>query len=317
MPIAFEPPPTHATTTSGSRPSASRNCSRASWPITACRSRTISGIRMRADARADQVVRRLDVRDPVANRLARRLLERPRAEVDRANLGAEQVHPLDVRPLAPHVLLAHVDDALEAEARAHRRRCDPVLSRTGLRDDAVLAEPPREHRLAERVVELVRAGVQQILALQVEALARRKPLGARERCRPAREGAAELLELRVERLVRLRVAPACLELVERRDQRLRDVTPAVRSVEARRHSPRRLDERAHLVVILDRPASPRASTPRRRPTGGRPDRLADVVGPEPPASITRPVGHCRALEVQRVLLVPGEIDDVRDGLAFA
>ena len=62
------------------------------------------GIRVRADAGADEVVRRADVRDPVANRLARRLLERARAEVDGANLGAEQAHALDVGPLAPHVL---------------------------------------------------------------------------------------------------------------------------------------------------------------------------------------------------------------------
>ena len=34
MPIAFEPPPTHATTASGSPPSAARICSRASRPIT-------------------------------------------------------------------------------------------------------------------------------------------------------------------------------------------------------------------------------------------------------------------------------------------
>ena len=41
-------------------------------------------VRRRADAGADQVVRRLDVRDPVADRLARRLLERLRPELDRA-----------------------------------------------------------------------------------------------------------------------------------------------------------------------------------------------------------------------------------------
>ena len=83
MPIAFEPPPTQAITASGRRPSASSTCARASRPITACSSRTISGYGRRADARADQVVRRLDVRDPVADRLARRLLQRPRAELDR------------------------------------------------------------------------------------------------------------------------------------------------------------------------------------------------------------------------------------------
>ena len=58
-----------------------------------------------------------------------------------------------------HVLGAHVDVALEAEARADRGRRDAVLAGAGLGDDAPLAEPPREQRLAERVVELVRAGV--------------------------------------------------------------------------------------------------------------------------------------------------------------
>jgi hypothetical protein len=43
MPIAFEPPPTHATTASGSLSSASRIWARASVPMTDCSSRTISG----------------------------------------------------------------------------------------------------------------------------------------------------------------------------------------------------------------------------------------------------------------------------------
>ena len=185
------------------------------------------GVRVRADGRADQVVGGLHVRDPVADRLARRLLERSRPELDRTHLRAEQLHPLDVRPLPAHVLAAHVDDAFETEPRADGRRRNPVLSRPGLRDDALLAEPSREHRLAERVVELVRAGVEEILALQVEALVRREPLRARERRRPACVRPRELLELRREGRVRLRGAPAALELVERGDERLRDVATAV------------------------------------------------------------------------------------------
>ena len=43
MPIAFEPPPTHAATTSGSPPSADANCALASSPITRWKSRTIAG----------------------------------------------------------------------------------------------------------------------------------------------------------------------------------------------------------------------------------------------------------------------------------
>ena len=123
-------------------------------------------------------MRRLDVRDPVADRLARRLLQRLRPEVDGTHLRAEQAHALDVRLLAAHVLLAHVDDALEPEARADGRGRDAVLPGAGLGDDAALAEPLREHDLAERVVELVRAGVQEVLALQVDALARREALAS-------------------------------------------------------------------------------------------------------------------------------------------
>ena len=205
-------------------------CSRASRPITDCSSRDQLRVRVRADARADQVVRRLDVRDPVADRLARRLLQRLRPELDRAHLRAEQVHALDVRALAAHVLGAHVDDAVEAEARADGRGCDAVLARAGLRDDALLAEPPGEHRLAERVVQLVRAGVEQVLALEVEALAGREAVGERERRRAARVRREQVVQLRVEGVVGERGAPAGLELVERGDQRLGHVAPAVVAV---------------------------------------------------------------------------------------
>ena len=43
MPIALEPPPTQATTASGSRPAMASTCSRASTPITRWKSRTIIG----------------------------------------------------------------------------------------------------------------------------------------------------------------------------------------------------------------------------------------------------------------------------------
>jgi len=185
------------------------------------------GVRRWADAGADEVMRRLDVRDPVPNSLARRLLQRLGAEIDRAHLGAHEVHPLDVGLLAAHVLLAHVHDALEAEARTHCRRRDAVLARAGLRDDAVLAEPPREHGLAERVVELVRAGVEEILPLEVDPLAGREALREGERRRAAGVRREERVELRVEALVLLRGAPTGVELVERRDQRLGDVAAAV------------------------------------------------------------------------------------------
>src|SRR5205085_7429694 len=147
-----------------------------------------------------------------------------------AHFGAEQAHTLDVRPLAPHVLGAHVDDAVETEARADGRGRDAVLARAGLGGDPPLAEPEREQRLAESVVELVRAGVKQVLALQVEPLARGEALGERERRRPAGVRAAELVQLGAEGFVRPGLVPARLELVERRDQRLGDEAAAVLAV---------------------------------------------------------------------------------------
>ena len=87
------------------------------------------------------------------------------------HLGAEQPHAEDVERLPLHVLGAHVDVALEAEQRAGRRRRDAVLPGAGLGDDAPLAHADGEQRLAERVVDLVRAGVRQVLALEEDARA--------------------------------------------------------------------------------------------------------------------------------------------------
>src|SRR5262249_23246828 len=185
-------------------------------------------IRRRADARADQVVRRVDIRDPVADRLAGRLLQRARAEVDGADLGAEQLHPFDVGTLPPHVFLAHIDDAVEAEARTDRRRRDAVLPGAGLRDDALLAEAARQHGLAECVVQLVRARVEQVLAFQVEPLARCDPPGAGEGWGRARNRPSEPLEPGAKGRVAGSRAPARLELVERGHERLGHVTAAVR-----------------------------------------------------------------------------------------
>src|SRR5205085_9144796 len=121
--------------------------------------------------------RRLDVRDPIADGLACRLLQRAGAEFDRDDLCAEQAHPLDVGPLPAHVLLAHVDRALEPEAGADSRGRNSMLARACFGDDAALAEPAREDGLPERVVQLVRTGVEEVFSLQVETPARCEALG--------------------------------------------------------------------------------------------------------------------------------------------
>ena len=71
--------------------------------------------------------------------------------------------------LALDVLGAHVHDARQVEQRAGRGGRDAVLAGAGLGDDPGLAEAPGQQRLAERVVDLVGAGVGEVLALEVQA----------------------------------------------------------------------------------------------------------------------------------------------------
>src|SRR5918999_1854625 len=182
-----------------------------------------------ADARADHVVRAADVGHPVADRGRHRLLQRAGARVDRRHRRPQQAHALHVRPLAPHVLGAHADDALEPEQRARRRRRHAVLAGAGLGDDPRLAHALGQQRLAERVVDLVRAGVEQVLALEVDRVSGglREPLGVVERGRAAGEVSEEGGELGAEPLVGARLDPGGLKFGQGRHQRLGDVLAAV------------------------------------------------------------------------------------------
>ena len=81
-PMALLPPPTQATTTSGRRPACSRICARASRADHRLELAHHQRIRMRAERRAEQVVRVGDIGHPVAHRLVDRVLQRAAAGVD-------------------------------------------------------------------------------------------------------------------------------------------------------------------------------------------------------------------------------------------
>ena len=185
--------------------------------------------RRRADARADDVVGVADVGDPVADRGRHGLLERAGARLDRRDGRAQQAHALDVGLLAAHVLGAHVDDALEPQQRARGGAGDAVLAGAGLGDDPRLAHPLGQQRLAERVVDLVRAGVEQVLALEVDrpAGALREPPRLVQRRRAARVVAQQPRQVGLEAGVGARLDPRRLELGERGHQRLGDELAAV------------------------------------------------------------------------------------------
>ena len=128
-----------------------------------------------------------DIGHPVAQRLVHRVLERLRAGLDRHDLGAEHLHAKHVRLLPLDVDRTHIDDAFEAEARAQRRGGDAVHAGAGLGDDALLAHAPRQQDLAEHVVDLVRAGVIELLALEIDfGAAARKAGGRLSQCAVSR-----------------------------------------------------------------------------------------------------------------------------------
>lgn len=124
-------------------------------------------IGMRTRDCSDAVERVVHVGDPVAQRLVHGVLQRARARLHRDHRCAQHLHADDVGLLPLDVDGAHIDHAFEAEARAQRRGGDTVLAGAGLGDDALLAHAPRQHDLAEHVVHLVRTGVVELFALQV------------------------------------------------------------------------------------------------------------------------------------------------------
>ena len=186
-------------------------------------------IRVRPEGTAEDVVGRANVRDPVAQGLVDRFLEGLLPGLDPAHFGPEETHADDVEALALHVCRAHVNDTLHPEARRHCRRRDPVLASPGLGDDALFAEALREDDLTEGIVDLVGAGVEKILALQVNA-GPAEFLGPTfrevERRLATTEFGKESRELGLEVRILLCLEILRRERVERRHEGLGDKTPA-------------------------------------------------------------------------------------------
>ena len=143
---------------------------------------------MWAQHRAEQVVGVIDVRHPVAHRLVDRILQRAASSIDSRDRRPQQVHTKHVEGLSAHVFGPHVDDALQTEQRARRRRRDPMLTSARFRDDSGLAHPDRQQGLAQRVVDLVGPGMREVFPFEEQprtADIRRKPLRLPHRCRSA------------------------------------------------------------------------------------------------------------------------------------
>ena len=190
--------------------------------------------RVRARDGAEQVVRVLDVGDPVAQGFVDGVLQDLVAEGHLDHFGAEHTHAGHVQGLTAGVDLAHVDAALEAEHGAHGGGGHAVLAGAGLRDHASLAHPLDEQGLAERVVDLVRAGVVQVLALEEDTGVETGLLldecgearGFGQRARAAHVTLLERHEFLVEFGVGLGLRVHALQLVEGGDEGLGHIAAA-------------------------------------------------------------------------------------------
>src|SRR5690348_14819539 len=105
-----------------------------------------------------------------------------------------------------------------------------MLAGAGFGDDALLSHPAGEKDLAQHVVDLVRAGVVELLALEIDlgpAKLMRQPFGEIERARAPDIVLEQGVELGLESRVGLRLLVSPFERKDQRHQRLGDKAPAI------------------------------------------------------------------------------------------
>ena len=91
-----------------------------------------------------------------------------RAAGHRHHFGTEQTHAVNVQGLANGVFFAHVHDAFHAHECRGGGGGHAMLTGAGLSNEAGLAHFFGEQRLTEGIVDFVRAGVVEVLALEVD-----------------------------------------------------------------------------------------------------------------------------------------------------
>src|SRR5664280_833081 len=104
--------------------------------------------------------------DPVPEGFVDRILEGATATIHRTDFGPQEFHPEHIEGLALHVHRPHIDHAFHPEQCRSGSRGHAVLTGTRLGDQALLAHPTSEEGLTYDIVDLVGAGMSQVLALQ-------------------------------------------------------------------------------------------------------------------------------------------------------
>ena len=150
-------------------------------------------IGVRSGNSAYDIEMRFGIGHPIAQRLVHCVLQRAGAYRDRVNFCTQQAHAVDIRLLAAHILFTHEDFAFHVKQGAGGGCCNTMLACTGLGDDFGFAHTLGDQRLTDHVVDLVRACMVQLIALQIQLCAAKMgghPLGKIQRA-----GAADIMRL--------------------------------------------------------------------------------------------------------------------------
>jgi len=153
--------------------------------------------------------------------------------------GRRRPHAEDIGLLTLDVGRPHIDDAGQAEARTDRGGRNAMLPGARLRDNARLAHAHRKQDLAEAVIDLVRAGMVQLFALEENLRAAiaalflrllaeilREALGVVERARTAHIVALQLVDFGLECRIVLCLPVGLVEIQHERHQRFGDEASA-------------------------------------------------------------------------------------------
>src|SRR5690606_15225090 len=142
---------------------------------------------------------------------------------------AEKLHAEDIWLLAGNIDAAHVDMAFQTKQGGNRRAGNPMLACTSFSDNTLFAHALRQPCLSQRVIDLVRPGVCQILALEVNLRAAeffRQAFGIGNWGRSAGVIGLQLGQLLLKGGIAHRLVISGAQFIERRDERLRYEAPA-------------------------------------------------------------------------------------------
>ena len=121
---------------------------------------------MRSHGGTDDVVSVLDISSPITDSLAGGILQGAGARGNGNDLGPQKLHAEHIELLALHIHSSHEHMAFHAEKGCHRGRSHAMLARASLCHHPLLAHALGQKSLAQGVVDLVGACMQQVFPLE-------------------------------------------------------------------------------------------------------------------------------------------------------